>query len=298
MIRNGWRTWVFGYLVLAVAMVLHPTGSAAPVLRFAPVGAIYEYRWQLLALALAHTPGGRGIRLVPYPDPITQSRALELLKTRDLDVLALGTSPEREASAQPVRIDILKGIVGLRLLLIRAEDQDRLDRMDDERLRREITFGLQRDWADLPIMTASGFRVEVATDSENLFKMLAAGRFDAFPRGLNEVRTELAEHAAANPGLALEANRALYFPYPVYFWVRRGNTALAARIERGLRAALADGSFRRLFLASHGPDIAWFQSQRRKVLVLPNPLRPAGSLAPDTSWWWPRQAVPESQWSP
>lgn len=269
-------------LLVCLAFAVRAEG---PALRCFPVGPIYEYRWQLLALALAHTSGG-ALRLEPYAAEITQKRSLRLLQDGALDVLALGSNPEREAAGLPVRIDILKGIIGYRVFLIRRSDQARLDRMDDAALRRQVTFGLQQDWADLPIMKAAGLMVETASDSENLFRMLMAGRFDAFPRGLNEADRELAQHQPANPELALEAHRALYFPYPVYFWVRRGNRELAQRIEQGLRLAEADGSWRRLFLDSFVGEIARLNRQRRRVMKLPNPFLPAAGTEPDTHWWW------------
>jgi hypothetical protein len=278
------RLAVPAWLCLCLAL---PALAAEPVLRTFPVGPIYDFRWQVLALALRHPPGGAAVRLEPYDGTITQRRSLDLLDTGELDVLALGSNPQREARALPVRVDILRGIIGFRVLLIRREDQAWFDRMDDAQLRRECTFGLQRDWADLAIMEAAGFRVETAVNAENLFRMLALRRFDGFPRGLNEARSELERHQAATPGLAIEAHRALYFPYPVYFWVRRDKVELAGRIQRGLEAALADGSFQRLFQASFAAEIAQLEPRRRHVLMLRNPELPAGAAAPDTGWWWP-----------
>jgi len=266
--------------------------GAGPVLRCFPAGPIYQYRWQLLSLALAHTSGGADFRVEPATAEITQKRSLRQLQAGALDVLALGSNPEREAAGLPIRIDILKGIIGYRVFLIRRSDQARLDRMDDATLRREVSFGLQRDWADLPIMEAAGFAVETTSDSENLYRMLAAGRFDAFPRGLNEANRDLAAHQPANPQLALEAHRALYFPYPVYFWVRAGDLELARRIELGLRRAEADGSWRRLFLAAFAREIAQLDRQRRHVLLLSNPFLPTAGAEPDTRWWWRPSSQP------
>jgi hypothetical protein len=278
---GAWRR-----LAALVYCCLALAAQAQPVLRCFPVGPIYDYRWKLLALALEHTPGGADVRLEPYAGTITQKRSLDLLESGELDVVAFGTNPERETRALPVPVDILRGIVGYRVLLIRREDQAWFDRLDDDAMRRQCTFGLQRDWADLPIMRAAGFQVETAVQAENLFPMLMARRFDGFPRGLNEVEDEWARHRAAFPGLAVEAHRALYIPYPVYFWVRRGNTALAERIRAGLQAALADGSFRRLFLATYSGEVARIAPGRRHVLKLPNLGLPAGMPEPDPAWWW------------
>ena len=205
-----------------------------------------------------------------------------------IDVIALGTNAEREAQLLPVKIDILRGIVGFRLLVIRAADQKRITQMDDVSLRKQLIFGLNSQWADLPIMRANGFSVITSSDYENLFVMLAANRFDAFPRGLNEARRELDERKQNYPQLAIEKSRALYFPYPVYFWVNKNNVALAKRIELGLNRSLADGSFRKLFESYHAAEIAAIKKEKRKVILLDNTILPAGNAKPDTSWWWPK----------
>ena len=194
---------------------------------------------------------------------------------------------------RPVRIDIMRGIVGFRLLVIRATDQARIAQMDGVALRRQLTFGLNSQWADLPIMEADGFSVTTSSGYEDLFKMLVAGRFDAFPRGLNEARRELDERKDIYPQLAVETTKALYFPYPIYFWVNKSNSALADKIERGLRLSLADGSFRKLFETYHAADIASIRREKRQVILLDNPVLPAGAVPPDTSWWWPGGAEPQ-----
>lgn len=258
------------------------------LIRYFPSGPIYEYRWKLLELALAHTKEGEGpFRLEPYAEEITQNRGMSLLQSGAIDVIALGTNSEREEKMLPIRIDILRGIVGFRLLVIRAADQAHIANMDGPSLRKKLTFGLNSQWADLPIMQANGFSVITSSNYESLFEMLAAGRFDAFPRGLNEARRELDERKQNYPQLAIEQSRALFFPYPVYFWVRKDNVALAQRIERGLRLSLADGSFRKLFESYHAAEIAAVKKEKRQVILLDNPILPAGNAPPDTSWWWP-----------
>jgi len=263
--------------------------SSEAVIRYFPSGAIYEYRWKLLALALAHTNDTKKPpQLAPFSEDVTQNRGISLLKAGTIDVIALGTNAEREAQLLPVKIDILRGIVGFRLLVIRAADQKRIRQMDDVSLRKQLMFGLNSQWADLPIMRANGFSVVTSSDYENLFAMLAANRFDAFPRGLNEAQRELDQRKQNYPQLAIEKSKALYFPYPVYFWVNKNNEALAKRIELGLSRSLADGSFRKLFESYHAAEITAIKRDKRKVILLDNTILPAGNAKPDTSWWWPK----------
>ena len=279
-------------LIVAVSVAfgcVSPAFSSEAVIRYFPSGTIYEYRWKLLELALTHTNDiAKPLQLAPFTENVTQNRGLSLLESGAIDVIALGTNAEREAQLLPVKIDILRGIIGFRLLVIRAADQKRITQMDDVSLRKQLMFGLNSQWADLPIMRANGFSVITSSDYENLFVMLAANRFDAFPRGLNEARRELDERKQNYPQLAIEKSRALYFPYPVYFWVNKNNVALAKRIELGLNRSLADGSFRKLFESYHAAEIAAIKKEKRKVILLDNTILPAGNAKPDTSWWWPK----------
>jgi ABC-type amino acid transport substrate-binding protein len=264
-----------------------PVQAATSPLTYFPTGPIYEYRWKLLELALAHTQDGLApTALAPFAQDVTQNRGVQLLQAGAIDVIALGTNAEREAQMLPIRIDILRGMVGYRIFVIRASDQQRFAKLDEQGLRSQLTFGLNGQWADVPVMRANGFTVETSTSYENLFAMLAAKRFDAFPRGLNEAARELEERKSSYPQLAVEQTKALFFPFPIYFWVNKDNKALAHRIEQGLALALADGSFRKLFETYHANEIAALAQQKRKVVRLSNPNLPAGNPDPDTRWWW------------
>ncbi|MDU9022725.1 transporter substrate-binding domain-containing protein [Pseudomonas corrugata] len=278
-------------IVVAIALNLFARPAQAEdretTFRYFPSGPIYEYRWKLLELALSHTQATDGrTHLVPYGQEASQNRGMELLQTGQIDVIALGTNTERESLMLPIKIDILRGLIGYRLLLIRAADQPRIARMDEQAFREQLTFGLNSQWADVPIMQASGFTVVTSSNYENLFGMLAAKRFDAFPRGLNEAARELEEHKDQYPQLVIENSKALFFPYPVYFWVNKSDTALARRIEHGLNLSLADGSFRKLFETYHAKEISALAKEHRRVIRLANPVLPAGTPEPDTLWWW------------
>lgn len=285
---RAWNAVLAAAVMLALSGFFPPAAAAETVIRYFPVGQIYEYRWKLLELALSHTrkEGDDPVRLVPLADDVTQNRGMQMLQAGMIDVIALGTTEEREMQMLPVRIDILRGIVGFRVFVIRAADQERIAAMDEQTLRKELTFGLNSQWADLAILQANGYAVVTSPNYENLFDMLAAGRFDAFTRGLNEADREVAARRGKFPQLAVEQTMALYFPYPVYFWVRKENVALARRIERDLELALADGSFRKLFESYHAKEIEKLAREKRRVIRLDSPILPKSASATDTSWWW------------
>lgn len=276
---------------LLYACLLGPAVAAqAPdrTLTYFPVGPIYEYRWKVLELALNHVrkASGTSISLRPYDEKVTQNRGIHLLQSGEIDVIALGTNDEREVVMRPIRIDISRGVVGYRVFLISESDQDRIARMDDEAFKTQLSFGLSSQWADVPVMRANGYTVVTATEYDRLFPMLAAHRFDAMPRGIGEADIELKAQRPTYPQLAIEKTRALFFPYPIYFWVRLEDAQLAEQIERGLDAALADGSFQRLFQTYHAAMIKDLKRSTRRVIRLDNPLLPPDTAEIDTGWWW------------
>lgn len=283
-----WHSVLSAVVLGLLCCLASPVSAGGEAIRYFPVGPIYEYRWKLLELALSHTKkdDDQPFQLVPYAEEITQNRGISLLQSGELDVIALGTNVERESRMLPIKIDILRGIIGFRLLVIRAADQARIARMDEAAIRQQLTFGLNSQWADLPILQGNGFAVLTSASYENLFGMLASGRFDAFTRGLNEAHRELDQRKQIYPHLAVEKTKALYFPFPVYFWVSKTNKALAQRIERGLKLSLADGSFRKLFETYHAAEIEMLASEKRLVIRLSNPIMPTGTAEPDTRWWW------------
>lgn len=265
--------------------------ATSPRLRCYPGGEIFDDRWQLLRLVLAKT-GQPDVQLdVRDGQAISQSRATRQLVSGELDVLAFGTNAERERDLLPVRFDISFGMVGLRLLLIRREDQARIRRMDSQAMRRQLVFGLNTDWADLPVLRANGFKVVAASGYQNLFAMLSDRHFDAFPRGLNEALLEMRRFGPQYPELAIESSKALYFSYPIYFWVHKSRQDLAERIDTGLKRALADGSLRQLFEQHHQREIRFLAQSPREVILLRSDALPPGYVEPDTSWWWPRRTL-------
>lgn len=274
--------------LLAAVGITGAAHAADRTLNYYPVGPIYEYRWKVLELALDHVRQAEGATfdLQPFSQDVSQNRAVSLLQAGSIDIIALGTNAEREARMLPVRFDISRGVVGYRVFLISASDQERIARMDDEAFRTDLTFGLNAQWADVSIMRANGYTVLTSSDYESLFGMLAAHRFDALPRGIGEATVELNARQDTYPQLTIEKTRALFFPYPIYFWVNHKDAQLAAQIERGLDAALADGSLRKLFETYYASMIKDLRRSQRRVIRLDNPLLSPEAAAIDTKWWW------------
>ena len=285
------HAWCKRLLALCCLLGSIPAQAADNVIRYYPSGSIYTYRWALLKLALDHVEklDHRHYDLVPLNDKVTQWRAEQLLSSGKVDVVAFAPNAQREKLLQPVRMDILKGIIGYRVFFVRKEDAARIAAMNAPQFRTGVRLGLNSQWADYPIMKNSGYEVLTSIGYESLFEMLAAGRFDAFPRGLNEVDSEMKEQLPHYPGLTLEKTKAIYFPFPVYFWVSKQNTPLARRVLQGLKLAERDGSFKALFLRHHAEAIQLLAANGWQTTQISNTELPPGNVKPDTSWWWKRR---------
>jgi hypothetical protein len=222
--------------------------------------------------------------LVYSAEPMKQARAVYELEhgTGALDIMITMTSAEREAKLLAVPVPLTKGLLGWRIALVRKE---RLQQFADVRTAGQLkafVAGQGHDWPDVGILRASGLPVHVSSAYDGMFKMLEANRIDYYPRAVQQVFDEVGRY----PGLAVEPNLVLRYPTDAYFFVNRANAGLADEIRRGLEAAIADGSFDRLFYSYFASKIAAAGLQQRHVVELPNPLRgPSLPLARKSLWF-------------
>lgn len=247
-----------------------------------------RYFLDLLALALRKTERSDGpFRLECAPAPLLQNDAFTSLATgKTIDVLWSMTTIAREKIARPVRIPLLKGLMGHRICIVR---RDSLDAFADVRtladLRRH-TAVQGNDWPDADILAANGLRVVRGHGYDALFGMLLLRQADYFPRAFNEPWDEVAVRGRRE--LVVEPTLLLRYTTDNYFFVSPHNPALADRIERGLRAALADGSFEWLF-RKHPINKEAFASarlSRRRIIDLHNPLLPPETPLGEAALWY------------
>ena len=264
-----------------------PVYSAPLIMKYFQTDSRYSYRIDLLKLALDKTVATNGAYLLdPTTEEMTQNRGLKSLEMRKgINIAFLAATEDREAHFLSVKIPILQGILGYRIAMIHqasAETFADIKTLDD---LRELKAGFGSHWADLPILEANKLPVVGVSRYPNLFSMLDAQRFDYFPRGVNEIYKELDERKQSYPQLTADKGFALYYPYPVYFYVNKNNLALADRLRRGLELAEADGSFHQLFMQYHRKIIQKARLQKRRIFILNNPNLPRNLPRPSTRWW-------------
>ncbi|MES3023227.1 MAG: hypothetical protein V4857_16805 [Pseudomonadota bacterium] len=207
-----------------------------------------------------------------------------------INILTRATSGELEKKLLPIRFPIDRGIVGWRLLLVKREQLPRFASVAHAADLRKFSFGQGSEWVDTEILGAAGFKVHKSAGYEALFLMLAAGRFDAFPRAVDEAIREVDERGLAEGGIEIEPALLLHYPLPRYFFVRRdaGGARMARRVAAGLETMLRDGSLLALFRKHKGPLIEKARLHTRRVITLPNPtLTPETPLARSELWFDP-----------
>ncbi len=197
---------------------------------------------------------------------------LEMSKGERVNLSAQITSPEWEHKLLPIRIPIDKGLSGYRISLIDGTQQARFSDITTLEQLKRLSLGAGRQWSSTQVLLHAGFDVAQGNSTAGLHSMLAAHRFQHFPRGIEEALFEQPVYAAAFPALAIERSLALYFPLPRYFFVTPGQPRLAERLEYGLQRLLADGRFDRLFHEFYDELIEQIGLRKRRVFRLDNPL--------------------------
>lgn len=234
----------------------------------------HQYYVELLALALNKGEDQNSNTVLQQSlRDMQQSRAVQqLAKNKYIDILWTVTSKHREKLLRPIRIPLIKGLLGQRVFIIRKEDKHKFESVHTIEDLRVYIAGQGHDWPDTKILQANDIKVATTSTYDGLFSMLSAQRFDYFPRGVNEAWDELA--VRKNPGLIVEETLLLRYPSPVYFFVTKNNISLAEKIEKGLLCAIEDGSFDRLFDAYHKKIISQANLKNRTTILLHNPLIP------------------------
>jgi hypothetical protein len=231
-----------------------------------------DYGRQILELALRKS--GEEFKLNSSQAAMSQSRAITLIKAgQDVQVAWFGAGPELEDTLLPVRIPMEKGILGYRLFIIDAAKQPLFSAVKTLEDLKKLSAGQGLGWTDIQILENSGITVNPAP-FENLFNMLAKGRFDFFPLGANEVFFNAEKFGKPVGNLIVEKEVALVYPFAMYFFVTPGRTDIANAIERGLKIALKDGSFDKI-LQTHPWLIDAFSKAnlaKRRLIKIDNPL--------------------------
>ncbi|NCP65237.1 MAG: amino acid ABC transporter substrate-binding protein [Paraglaciecola sp.] len=203
--------------------------------------------------------------------------AFVALRANDyLDLVVSGLAAHREEVNLPVYIPLDRGLLGFRACMIKPQNEKRFALVEsvDDFARSEILTGLVSAWPDVAVMEANSAPVVKREEYEQLIGLLKNDKISCFSRSLLEIKGELLQRF----DLIEEQRLALIYPLADIIYVSPALPELHARIEYGLREAIADRSFYELFNRYYGNVLQEHQLYFRKVLVLKNPAISAAGL--------------------
>ncbi len=261
--------------------------------RYFQVGQRYTYMNTLLKLVLEQSRDKFGpFQLEAVSDMTHRRGRASLIQGDRIDVMASAVNACLLELLRPIPIPIERGLLGYRVFFVNKQRADEFSAINSlNELNQSFSAGFGSGWVDHQILVFNQVPVVASSYYTSLFKMLAAGRFDYFPRGINEIWLEHEQFGKIFPNLGIERKLAFYYPYPRFFFVNKHNAILAERIEFGLKKIRNNGLFQELFEHHHQNAIEQTKISQRRVFELDNPLLPAGIPKPDTSSWLPQNKL-------
>ena len=227
---------------------------------------------------------------VEYPygvdiDHLPLSTRIEGVRSGRLDVFYAMTTAEYEREFQAVYIPIYRGLMGMRLALIKSTNQNLLSNVSDISGLQKFVAGQGKLWADSKILHENGLPLVLEAKYPNLFRMLEADRFDYFPRGIHEPWSEVEDWKHLD--LTVDPHILIQYKAPFYFFVNRKNQALANHLSLTLTSMIEDGSFNRLFFNDREVKAALDNANvnARRVIKLENPFLSSDTPLDNPKLW-------------
>ena len=233
----------------------------------------HEYTQELLVAVLDSTILSHGdyqIQILPH---LNEPRTSAMLRRREGygDIVQGALRDDWEEHLIPIKIPIMKGLLGLRVLLIRKDMQPIFAEIHSLAQLKEQIGGVTNYWSITKIFDYYQFSVAKTNRQDSMFAMLEKRRFDYISRGINEVLIEYEKFKPDNPNLHIEENILLNIPLPVYFFVNPNKPKLAKRIEAGLNNIIENGILDQIFVKHFKGHFEQLNLLNRRVFELANP---------------------------
>ena len=248
----------------------------------------YLYYTGLMRKALQKAAKGRALpELLPTIRMSTERRIHELKLNRTIDLFWLGGSKVRAANLLVIPIPLERGLIGYRQFIIRKDRE--ADFNDVKTLADLARFKACQEahWTDVGILHDAKLPIVTSVNFENLFKQVAAGRCDYFPRGYHEAQVELSTRAYRYPDLIVYEPLILSYPLASYFFVSVDNKYLAQWLQDGLEKMIDDGELLE-YMEQHMHTRHAFPLKGgtpKHLLVLPNHYLPEFSNETNPRYW-------------
>ncbi|WP_256772279.1 amino acid ABC transporter substrate-binding protein [Alteromonas stellipolaris] len=230
---------------------------------------VYAYAKTLLSKVMEVTEDKYGtFELQVSKQEIAQERQLRSLEHDMLDITWSVSSIDREKQHRAIRIPIMGGFFGKRIMLIRAND-NRFDAPLSLESLKSMRAVQGYDWPDTRIFRHNNIPV-LETTYQASFRIVAEGFADMFPRSVMEIQYELDKQPDST--LKIEPHLLVSYDSPLFYFVASDQEALANRISEGLTILLASGEFQKTLKAQPVYQESMAIMRGRSVIEIENPL--------------------------
>ncbi|WP_062062407.1 transporter substrate-binding domain-containing protein [Cellvibrio sp. OA-2007] len=248
----------------------------------------YSYFTGLLEKALQKAAKGRVVpQLKPTILMSTERRIHELRLNRTIDIFWLGGSKARARDLLVVPIPLERGLVGYRQFIIRKNSLADFDSVKTLADLSRLAACQDAHWVDAGVFRDAKLPLVTSVNYESLFKQVAAGRCDYFPRGYHEAQVEIAKRTASYPTLMVYKPLILHYPFAAYFFVHKDNKELAQWLRDGLEKMIDEGELL-AYMKLHEHTRGAFPlggTTPKRLLVIPNNYLPDFSNESDLRYW-------------
>lgn len=181
----------------------------------------------------------------------------------------------RQGQLRMIPIPLDRGLLGYRVNLLLATQQDKLARVRKREDLRAFSMGQNVGWMDIEIYRAAGIPTREVKDWANgeFALQMEAGFLDLFPLGLEETLNYFLPHFRRHyPQLTLDPHILVRYPWFRFVWVspRPEADPVYEALQRGFAQLVADGRFLKIWHTHRQPppDHVF---KRRSLIELDNP---------------------------
>ncbi len=188
-----------------------------------------------------------------------------------ITIIRSATDDNIEEKLLPIKVPLLKGLLGYRIFIANRNKRDQLDRVDSLEKLQQFSVIQGLGWADVVILEHNNFKVLTDPKYENLFKLVNFDMADLFSRSVVEAYIEMEQRYSKYPNLYIDESFVIHYPFYEYFFVNKNNTILADRVERGLNLIIENGTYEKIFKEFYGEILKKVKIDQRKIFELENP---------------------------
>ncbi len=248
----------------------------------------YGYFSTLLQKALASGRGSSQHYILVNQPVLEQSKTITALLNGSRDVLWVGTDKYREQVLRPIKIPLVRGLLGFRRPIVHKGMLAAFNQVSSIVGLSEMVGCQGTNWPDSRILLNAGMTVLLSLDYAQMFALTDKGRCDYFPRAFFEAPVEINRWKETYPNLVLYPDLVLRYPFAIYFFTRKQDEALARVIERGLERMIERGQLL-AHMQSHPFTAHMFPLNKngvRRVFELTNPdMNESGMIYKDKRYW-------------